>query len=159
MMTRHLSPHQGQFGFTMLELMVCVAILGILASIGIPRYIQYLPKSRLNGATSMIVADLMGARMKANKLNRKVQVYFINNHQYRICDDADGQNGVANPEGDAVLRDIWVEYEGVTISANKDPLFSPRGTASNFGSIDLSNGGDSKRVSVSITGLARVVPT
>ncbi len=153
---RHIRPSGRQAGFTLIELMVVIAILGVLAGIGIPSYITYLPKSRLNGATSTIMADLMGARMKASKLNRKVKVYFIDSHQYRICDDADNNGTVGSTEGDAVLKDIQAEYSDVSFSANRDPIFSPRGTASNFGSIVVTNSSGTKTLAVSITGIVRI---
>jgi len=55
-----------------------------------------------------------------------------------------------------VLRDIQTEYSDVTFSTNIDPIFSPRGTASNFGSIVVTNSSGTKTLTISITGIVRI---
>lgn len=52
MRIRH-SP-QGQAGFTLIELMVVVAITGILASIAIPTFTKYIHRSKLTEAYMMV---------------------------------------------------------------------------------------------------------
>ena len=46
--------NQGRKGFTMIELMVVVVVVGILASIAIPMYGKYVKNARLTEATGRI---------------------------------------------------------------------------------------------------------
>ena len=138
-------------GFTLMELMTTIAVFSILAMIAIPTFMSWLPEMRLNGAARQVMGDLMAARMKAVKLNQRTKVYFDNSSQYRICDDADNDGTVDNPEGDNVHRNIQTNYHDVSFSSTADPVFSPRGTATNK-TITLGNSSGSKSITISIAG-------
>ena len=150
---------QKKAGFTLVELMIVIAIMAILAGIAAPNFQTYMAQRRLNGAARQVMTDLMAARMKAVSLNQKVKVSFTSDHEYEIWNDADGNGTLADNEGDDVERDIHPDYHDVTffnVSAN--PFFQPRGTA--VGStITLTNSSGSKYVKVALTGRIKIDDT
>jgi len=63
-----------QSGFTLVELMITLAVAVILATLAIPSFVSFVEKSRLRGATDDLVALLNSSRAAAVKLQRDVNV-------------------------------------------------------------------------------------
>jgi prepilin-type N-terminal cleavage/methylation domain-containing protein len=67
---RKLSPLPGSHGFTLIELMIVVAVIGILLAIGVPNYQEYVLRSKLTDALS----SLSQLRVRRNSISRTTGV-------------------------------------------------------------------------------------
>ena len=65
---------QLQRGFSLLELIIVIAILGIIFAIALPNFADMLAEQRARAAASEIVGDLALARIEAIKQQRRVVV-------------------------------------------------------------------------------------
>lgn len=83
-------------GFTLIELMVVVAIMGIIGSIGTLTIIKALPGYQLKKAASEMVDNLRKARTMAIKLNRSVVVFVNVSAGYYVLDVGDPKLGCLN---------------------------------------------------------------
>ena len=146
-------------GFTLIELIVATAILGILAELVATVINNQMPRYRLNSATRQLTWDLMSARMKAVSDFNNLKVIFPSDHEYTIWVDGNGDNIVGNDETVIISKDIHPSYPDVSFI---DPLplpfiFTVRGTSSMTQQVTLNNATESRRIRVSVAGKISVV--
>ena len=141
-----------QSGFTLIEMMIVIAIMAIFAAIAVPNFLSYIPKHRLNGAARQVMGDLMAARMNAVSQNCDVKVAFVaGDAEYKIWTDSDNDGTIDS--GEEITKYIQSDYYDVTISTTKNIEFHSRGTANPYNNIDLINtAGLTKKVKVYMTG-------
>ena len=81
-------------GFTLIELMVTIAIILIIASIAVPSYLSWLPRQRLKAAVVDLAANINSTKLNAIKENQDWAVVFnAATNRYFVCSDA-GANDV-----------------------------------------------------------------
>jgi prepilin-type N-terminal cleavage/methylation domain-containing protein len=94
-MISSVSKEGGQAGFTLVELLVIIAVLGILATFAIPAFSVWLPNYRLGSAARNMYSNFQWARMNAIKNNQDWAIVFnqaVTPGTYYICSNP-GANG------------------------------------------------------------------
>ena len=135
---------QNRVGFSLIELLVVLSLLGILLAIGIPASNKLLLSYQLNGSARRVQTELQSIKMRAAAENLGFQfAYGAGSVNYTIR--RDGSALVSKPLP-----------EGIVITQAGTVSFSPRGTAGSNRIRLQSREGGCKQVVVSSTGRIRV---
>lgn len=71
-----MSNQPSERGFTLMELMVTIAVLAILVAIAAPSFNDFFDKYRVRGAANDVISVVSQARAEASKSGRAVEVDF-----------------------------------------------------------------------------------
>ena len=110
-------------GFSLMELMVVIAMIGILSAIALPGILRALPEQRLKNAARNLYADMQRARMLAVTENRRVYVKFDKTGGFYYFDD---DNDGYTPSD---FRRNLSEYGDVSFGKTNNISFGPTGSA------------------------------
>ena len=64
-------------GFTLMEMMACLGVGGLLMVIAVPAFRNTLPALRLNDAARQVATELQQVRMKAITQSIPHQIHFL----------------------------------------------------------------------------------
>lgn len=153
-----LSGDNRKKGFTLVEVVVVLVVIGILAGIAIPTYLKWIPGIRLKSAARDLYSNLQLARIQALKENVTVPVRFEtggdndpSNDIYYYDTNGNGShtagefgiflNGYKSAVGFRVDNTIDIDDWNGNDAVTTDPTqisFSNRGTA-NSNSVFIEN--------------------
>src|SRR5438477_6903487 len=142
-------------GFTIMELLVVVGIIGILAAIAGPAMSRIVRHQRANRAAMVIAADLQNAFAVAARQREPVRIQAdAASRSYQFIDRKSGNIlRIRTFYGDTS------EYRLSSLVFNPTTIdVFPNGVSSAPVNIDLANGDYSKKISVSTAGFIRVKP-
>ncbi len=142
-------------GFTIMELMIVIAIIGILAGISIPNIVSWRDNHQLNSMAREVQSIIQGARQSAIKENSTVTITFDSGAKRIISSHSNRSTGTVK----VVTTNL---RPGIILSANFGGnsvlSYNNRGLpSSGIGSVIFTNQkGDSRSIIVNITGNSRI---
>ena len=144
-------------GFTLIELMIVVTILGTLALIGLPRMRDGMTRSNVRGARTTLINLLSKARTAATQTNRITLLKIQGNNAFVLARPRLVAAAGSDADTLGAVQPLGALY-GVTVTAAIDSVrFDPRGLGTGFGTgttflVSL-NG---KTETITVDGLGRV---
>lgn len=125
-------------GFSLVESMIVVALLAILGLIGVPQFLEYVPKYRVDAAAKDLAAQIELYRMRAISSNLRHKLTFDDSAQTIQVDTVDSVGNVIDAIKTLSFKDTGKTYPKILLGRNStDPLpDSPAGgttAAAEFG--------------------------
>jgi len=75
---KEFSKTKGFKGFTVIELMITVAVVAIITSLALPSYRSIIEKRRITSSAEQLTAFMSAAQMESVKLNQEVAIFCGN---------------------------------------------------------------------------------
>jgi len=156
-------------GFTLIELMIAIAIISIVSIIAVPNFNDVIPRYRLKAAARDLQANMQKARLQAIKENSPVQIRFDSTNSpgfyyFDTIDDNSYTAGEFRVDLSTYKSNIDFGTGNATLNWNSSSCsqataitFGTRGTAT-MASVYLQNGTATicYAITTIITGVVRV---
>lgn len=148
-------------GYSLIEMVMALALLGLVFSIGGYAFNRVIPKYRLDGAVNSLVSDFHLARMRAIGQNCTYRIQVdCGRKQYLL--ERESLTGSSRWPGvrDGVPRKFNdpgnpFYHPGVEMESSNNPVFLPRGNVVGT-TIVLKNSSGQKKITLSSQGRVKV---
>ena len=147
--------HQSERGFTLAELVILIAIIGILSVMAVPAFLRYYQAATLKSGAQQFVTMINQARELAIKENGNVCVKLSSPTQMTYALNTCAGTAWVGPGTDAA-GNINLP-PSITATAGANPIFDYVGSAATqTGSFTLTNAQTSATLTVSVPASGRV---
>jgi type IV fimbrial biogenesis protein FimT len=145
---RYYPPKIKTSGFSFVELMVVIAVIGIVLSIAAPSFNQFIERKRVEGLASVLSTDIQIAKSEAIKRNQNVTLSFTNGSSWSYLLASSGttiqSNAVANHNGTSLIA----AFNGGTVLTITPRLGSPTPAPANGDGITVSGNNSSLTITI-----------
>lgn len=148
-----------QNGLTFIELMITIAIVGILLALAAPNLSSYWRESRLVSATEAIYSQMQLARSVALAKNQDIDVRFPATGASWCMGVTENSSGSCTACGNCSLTDmpntnlLAIDYPNTSVSGATRTFTMPRGVVTNPGDIVITlDSGEQATVRLSVIG-------
>jgi len=139
---KEMQMNHGQKGFTLIELMIVVAIIGILAAIAIPQYQDYIARSQMNRVYSEISSLKTSAEeqlMRGEALSGDLSTVGFT--ESSLIDESDASTGISESSGEYTLTAVLGDSASVAITGAQVELIRSTSGAWSCNVVDSTAGG------------------
>jgi len=145
-------------GFTLMEFLVIVGIIGILTLIGIPTFRSIQPTLQLSGVTRELITDLRYAQQLAVTEQIDHGIWFsttTNDHKYRIIRHEDSATTTIK---EVLLSKEGINFQSISPLTDNEVRFNPYGAAKEEAITTLKNINDkTTTIKVSPSGFVKIL--
>ncbi len=135
--------HANEAGFTLIELMIVVAIVGILATIAYPSYQDSVKKSRRADAKSALMGFVNAMERHYTEYNSYCDAAAAGETAVSGCGDATPDKGKPAVFADEAPLDGTTKYYDLTIQAVNETTYTlratPKGAQAGDGFLEIKN--------------------
>jgi len=130
-------------GFTLIEMVLSLSVLAMMIYLASTSFLNLAPKYRLEKAAWEVAAAMSAARMKA----------IFEEADYKFSAEPSGYRLEKRADGTKPwILETKRSLEGVSVSANNSPIFTPEGAVAGLASVTVANGWGAYKITVAITG-------
>jgi type IV fimbrial biogenesis protein FimT len=148
-------------GFSLIELMIAIAVLATITSIGVPAFRDMILNNRIVTTSNTVLSIMQLARSEAVTQRRNITVCPSNDQV--SCTTSNWQDGILVTDGTTPIRLVPASAEGISIISTATALtFTGNGTLSGGAqtfSVEDSRGSgvSSRNICINLVGQTRSV--